>query len=123
MVAKQINLAWVVVSDLDKAVEFYTDVVGMELNNRSAEYGWAELSARDGGAILGVAESNDQEPMKPGSNAVVTISVGDIEEARQKIASKGAQLVGDVMEVPGHVKLQTFTDADGNQFQLVQKLD
>lgn len=38
------------------------------------------------------------------------------------MAKKGAKFVGDVMEVPGACKLQTFQDADGNTFQLVENL-
>jgi hypothetical protein len=37
--------------------------------------------------------------------------------------SKGFKLVGDVIEVPSHVKLQDMVDPDGNQLQLAQRVD
>ncbi len=36
---------------------------------------------------------------------------------------KGAKLVGEIGEVPGHVKMQTFLDPDGNMMQIVQELN
>jgi predicted enzyme related to lactoylglutathione lyase len=121
MKAKGIFLSWIVVKDIEKAIEFYTEVVGLELKEYHKEFRWAELSG-PGGSILGIGQEGPESPMKPGVNAVVTVSVEDIAEARAHFVTKGATLVGDVVEIPGHVKMQTFVDADGNTMQIVQKL-
>jgi predicted enzyme related to lactoylglutathione lyase len=52
----------------------------------------------------------------------VTITVKNLEEACSLFKEKGAKLVGEVLEVPGHVRMQTFVDGDGNTMQLVQKI-
>ena len=117
-----INLSWVVVKDLQSAIKFYTDVIGLTLRNESTEYGWAELSGPEG-SILGLAQENPKSEIPAGSNAVTTITVDDIEKARVACQEKGATLIGDVIEIPGHVKLQTFADGDGNTLQFVEKLD
>lgn len=117
-----IKLSWVVVKDLKAAIEFYTKVVGLKLVQDSSELGWAELSGPDG-SILGIAQENPQMDNKAGTNAVVTVTVEDIEAARKSFLEKGANLIGEVIEVPGHVKMQTFTDKDGNFLQLVESLD
>ena len=31
-------------------------------------------------------------------------------------------MIGEMQEIPGHVKMQTAVDSDGNHFQIVQKL-
>lgn len=111
------ELSWVVVADLDKAIDFYTKVVGLELKDKHEMFGWAELQGRDGGARLGLAVMQD-ENFKPGSNAVVTITVDDIEAAKKDLASKGANMVGETQEVPTICHLQMFSDADGNTMQL-----
>lgn len=116
-----VNMVWVVVKDLKQAIEFYTKVLGFKLDNESPEYGWAELSSTQGTSI-GLAAENDSCEIKAGNNAVITVSVPDIEVAREELKSKGVTLYGEVMEVPGHVKLQNFNDSDGNSFQLVQTL-
>ncbi len=114
-------LSWIVVKNIDEAIQFYTDVVGLTLKERSPEYGWAELSGPQG-CRLGICQECDEMGTKAGSNAVVTITVKDLNAARVFFQQKGARLVGEVMEVPEHVKMQTFLDADGNMMQLVEKL-
>lgn len=121
MKAEGIYLTWIVVKDLEQAIKFYTDVVGLEVKEYHKEFRWAELSGPNG-SILGIGEESVECPVKPGTNAVVTVSVADIEKANAHFMKKGATLVGDIIEIPGHVKMQTFVDADGNTMQLVQKL-
>ena len=51
-----------------------------------------------------------------------TFTVPDIKKAIGEMSKKGVKLIGEMMEVPGHVKLQFFVDADGNTFQIVEEL-
>lgn len=114
-------LSWIVVKDLKAAVKFYTEVVGLTLLNESPEYGWAELSGPEG-ASLGIAQESSEMEIKAGSNAVMSISVDNLDAACGLYRKKGAKLVGEIVEVPGHVRMQTFLDFDGNMMQVVQKL-
>ncbi len=114
-------LSWIVVKDIDSAIKFYTDVVGFTLKVKSAEYGWAELSDPSG-ARLGLAQESDKMANKAGSNAVITITVKDLDEAIAFFQKQGVHLGGEIETVPGHVKMQTFYDADGNMMQIVEML-
>jgi predicted enzyme related to lactoylglutathione lyase len=116
-----IYLSWIIVKDVPKAIKFYTETVGLQLKEYDKQYGWAELSGPSG-TLLGIAQEGKENPMSAGSNAIVTVAVDDIEKAKNHFNKMGAKLVGDTMEVPGHVKMQTFTDIDGNTMQLVQEL-
>jgi predicted enzyme related to lactoylglutathione lyase len=120
---KSIDLAWIVVKDFKKAVKFYTETVGLKLLKVSEEYGWAELQGQDGGAMLGIATEQSENPLKPGHNACLTLTVEDIEEAQKSMQNKGAKLLGEIQEISGHVRLLMGIDADGNYFQLAQMLD
>lgn len=120
MSVKEIGLSWIVVKDVKAAVEYYTQVVGLELREFNEQYGWAELQGYEGGAILGIAQESPQEAMLAGQNAVVTFTVDDLDGAREEMLEKGAYLEGDVIEVPGHVKMQTVIDEDGNRFQICE---
>lgn len=122
MAVKSSDLSWIVVSDFDKAVRFFTEVVGLKLMTREDKYGWAELEAPEGGMQLGIALAGKENHVKPGQNAIMTFTVNDLIKAKSEMAKKGTKMVGDVMEVPGHVKLQFFHDHDGNLFQLVEQL-
>ena len=121
---KSMDLAWIVVNDLQKAVKFYTETVGLKLLKMEEKWGWAELAGPNGGARIGIAQTSPQSPdnVKPGENAVMTFTVVDIEQAIADLVKKGTKLEGGLQEVPGHVKLQTVVDTDGNRFQLAQLL-
>ncbi len=120
MSVKEIGLSWIVVKDIKAAVRYYTEVVGLDLLEFNEQFRWAELQGRDGGAILGIAQESPQEQIKAGQNAVVTFTVDDIEKVKEEMVQKGAKAEGDILEVPGHVKMQTFIDAYGNRFQLCE---
>lgn len=119
---KSLELAWIVVSDLEKAKKFFTDSVGLKVCECNDEYGWMELAGHEGGARLGVAQSGPMNPISAGENAVVTFTVDNIESSVTDLAKKGVRLIGSILEVPDEVKMQLFVDADGNKYQLVEKL-
>ena len=118
------DLVWIVVEDLKKAIKFYTDTVGLKLMEQNDEYGWAELSTPGGGTKLGIAQKcpKSEDVVLPGQNAVMTFTVASLDQAIADMMAKGAELVGKIQEVPGHVKMQMISDVDGNKFQLVEVL-
>lgn len=126
MAINGIELAWISVKDLKKAVKFYTEVVGLKISEMNEEYNWAELSGVKGGTMLGIAqieaEEENSDAVFPGDNAVVTLTVSNLAESTKEMSAKGMQLHGPMVEVPGHVKMQMFLDLDGNKLQLVEKL-
>ena len=119
--ASSIQLIWIVVRDFEAAIQFYTQGVGLRLVERNDQYGWAELVGPEG-ARVGIAQHSDRSEVQPGDNAVIAVTVEDLAEAAKAIQQAGGQLVGEVMEVPGHVRLQTFKDLAGNTLQLAQDL-
>ena len=122
MVVKKIGLAWISVKDNEKAKKFFTQDLGFKISCDVPEHNWMELQAEDGNFLFGVGQDDDQNPIKPGQNAVLALTVEDIDAAKAELEGKGIK-VGDVVEIPGHVKMALFQDPDGNNFHLVQKLD
>lgn len=127
MKVKEIGLCWIVVKDIQAAVKYYTEVVGLKIAEFNAEFGWAELEGHNGGIRLGIAQEdpkgpNECCPIQSGQNAVVTFSVDNLDEVKAEMLKKGARCEGDIIEVPGHVRMQTVMDNDGNYFQVCQLL-
>lgn len=116
------TLSWVIVKDFKEAIQFYTEVLGFSIQCETPEHGWAELSGPEG-AVVGIAQENPQSPYEAGTNAVITVTVKDIEAARKELIAAGTKLHGEIEEIPGHVKMQTFEDSDGNIIQLAEKLN
>ncbi len=126
MQIKAINMVWITVNDLDVSIAFYKDVVGMKLFQHTPKFGWAEMQG-EGGARLGLAQASflrgeEANLFSPGDNAVPCLGVDNIDEAITHFKGKGVELLGEMIEIPGHVKMQNCSDKDGNKFQLVCEL-
>lgn len=116
-----IYMTWVTVKDFDKAKEFYTKTLGMTLQADSPEYQWAEVTAGNGVSI-GISGCSENNPIQPGGNAVVCINVEDIVATKNELEAAGVRILGDITEVPGHVKMILIQDPSGNHFNIVQML-
>ncbi len=116
-----LGMACLNVSNLDQIKHLLVDLLGFEMSAHSPEYNWMEFTGSNGNVI---GAGKPQEGMgKPGTNATLSINVDNVDEARAFLESKGVNFTADTMEVPGHVKLAPFTDGDGNEFLLAEKLN
>lgn len=128
MAIKRMDLAWVTVRDFPKAKHFYQEVLGLTALSVDEENGWIELVGKDGGAVVGVAQTDDvpSEDMHgayPLTGAVITFTVDDIAQTKKELEDQGVNFIGAIIEVPGHVKIIFFTDPEGNKFQLIEDLE
>jgi catechol 2,3-dioxygenase-like lactoylglutathione lyase family enzyme len=106
------------VSDLDKAIEWYEDVLGFELVYKLDKYGWCELATATKHVTIGLGQT---EEVKPGGTTP-TWGVKDIDTARKHLESKDVRFDGDTYEIEGMVRLAMFYDPDGNSYMLAESL-
>jgi CreA protein len=106
------------VSDFERAVDWYKDVLGLELVYKLEKYGWCEMATPTKHVTIGLGQT---EEVKPGSTTP-TFGVLDIDAARKYLESKDVRFDGDTYEIEGIVKLATFYDPDGNSYMLAQSL-
>jgi catechol 2,3-dioxygenase-like lactoylglutathione lyase family enzyme len=106
------------VSDLEKAIDWYSDVLGLELVYKLEQHGWCEMSTATKHVTIGLGQT---EELKPGSTTP-TFGVMDIDAARMHLESKDVRFDGDTYEIEGMVKLCMFYDPDGNSYMLAQSL-
>ena len=100
--------------DMDAAVAFYTDVLGLSLVRREGN-GWAELEAPP--VRLALHGTDDAELPRSGT---VVFRVDDLEEARWSLEQRGASFESQVGEVEGFARFATFRDPDGNPLQIIE---
>lgn len=127
MRTKAIKMIWISVKDFKKTIQFYRDVLGLKVVEINEEWGWAELEGHDGeGTRLGIgqhdANSQHESPISPGQNAVICLDVDNLDQAIAELQKNGAKLLGNVEEVPGHVRMQLIEDYDGNKIHVTQVL-
>lgn len=125
MIVKRSDMAWITVADIANAKKLFIDILGMEVQADAPEFGWLEVRAKEGGSALGIGQFNPEygKEVLPGQNAVVTFTVSDLVAAKAILEKNNVTILGDIVDVPGHVKMLFFTDVDGNKFQLCQLID
>ncbi len=126
-VANQLTMITVVVSDMNKAKEFYAGKLGLQVvtdYRRNDDNWWVTLTFPGGGATLTLARSSvtSNEPPQPGIVAFY-FSTPDIVAAHKELNEKGVQTgeIRDDLYGPGSgVKFIQFKDPDGYQVTFAQ---
>jgi len=107
------------VSNLDKAIVWYQDMLEFKLQYKLDEMGWAEMET--GVARVNIGLSQVETPQVRGG-ATLTFGVKDIDQARKILEGKDVRFDGDTFVIEGMVKLATLYDPDGNKLMLYQSL-
>jgi CreA protein len=106
------------VSDLEKAIEWYGDVLGLELVYKLEQHGWCEMATATKHVTIGLGQTEEQKA----GGVTPTFGVMDIDAARKHLESKDVRFDGDTYEIEGMVRLAMFYDPDGNSFMLAESL-
>jgi predicted enzyme related to lactoylglutathione lyase len=116
----EMMLSWVNVADHAKAKQFYGDVLGLKPVFEME--GWAEFSHAEGAVSVGLnaMRAAKGKPVKPG--ATIVFKVDDLDKACADLRKRGVKFEGEIHEVPGVVRIATFSDPFGNPLQLAQPL-
>jgi catechol 2,3-dioxygenase-like lactoylglutathione lyase family enzyme len=102
-------------ADMDAAVAFYRDVLGLPLVRRDGD-SWAEFDA--GSLRLGLHGRTGDGPAVPGGTAV--FEVERLDEERWRLEQRGVVFAEHVGEVQDYARFATFRDPDGNALQLIE---
>ncbi len=103
---------WLPVQDMERAVGFYRDVLGLDVEMESPE--WSELDAS--GLSIGL-NARESAGAKADGGAVVTFRADDIEAEVESLKGKGAVFSGDVSSYEWG-SVAPFKDSEGNDLQL-----
>jgi predicted enzyme related to lactoylglutathione lyase len=112
----------VYISDMDRAVEFYSLALGLTLRSR-IENEWAELVTKDG-FVIGLHPAHPPTSVNPGTAGAINIELrasGALESAIASLKSHGVPFAEPIQNYE-HVRLITCTDPDGNQLFLAQPI-
>lgn len=115
--------ASIYVSDMERAISFYTDKLGLFLKVRVGTE-WAEIDAGNG-LVLGLHRARPPETVAAGTIGAINIELaarGDLASAVTELKTKGVEFKGEIVEYPA-VHIATILDPDANEILLVQVLD
>ncbi len=111
------------VSDIGRAVEFYRDRIGFELDHDTVtdQMHVVQLTPRGSGCSIVIGNLPSQNEMAPGSLRGLQLVVADADAARQELLDRGVE-VSDIMvfdERDGGTFFG-FADPDGNTWSVQQ---
>ena len=107
------------VTDLERSIAWYRDVLGFPVLYKLDDMGWAELSTGVARVNIGLGQT---EGFKAAQGTKLTFGVKNCDKARKFLEGKGVRFDGPTQEIPGMVKLATFFDPDGNTLMFYQDL-
>jgi catechol 2,3-dioxygenase-like lactoylglutathione lyase family enzyme len=106
------------VSDMDRAVRFYSETLGFRLTERHGNH-WASLDGGPG-LTIGLHPSTAEVPAgRQGSIALGLYLDAPIEKAVAELESRGAQFRGPIVEDKA-LSLAFLSDPDGNPLYVAQ---
>jgi predicted enzyme related to lactoylglutathione lyase len=111
MAIEHIATVWLPVRDMQRAVDFYRDTLGLQVLEHDGD--WTEVTAGDQRIGLNQGES----PAGDGG-AVIAFGVsGELQDEVSALRDKGVEFTGGVSEHPWG-SIAPFQDPDGNDLQL-----
>lgn len=121
---KQIGTTGVYVSDQDKAIEFYVDVLGFEKRDdqpMGEGARWIEVAPPGAESRLVLSLPSDEEGrQRVGTFVGIVFETDDIEATHRELSTRGVGFTEPPTLQPWGTMAQ-FVDQDGNGFVLVQR--
>jgi predicted enzyme related to lactoylglutathione lyase len=119
MMEMKLELVPVPVTDVDRAMAFYAEKIGFHVDHDhrvTDELRFVQLTPP--GSACSIAIGTGLTEMQPGSIKGLQMVVADIQEAREELLGRGA----DVSEIEVHPwgSFVFFSDPDGNTWALQQ---
>ena len=102
------------VGDMDRAVKFYRDVVGLPLKFQSP--GWSEFAT--GETTLGLHPASQNNPA---GTVELGFSVGDLEKFHQEMTAKGVQFTMPPTKQDFGGTLAQFVDSEGGRCSVAEQ--
>ena len=106
---------WVPVEDMGRAIGFYRDSLGLEVQDHDGD--WAEVTAND--LTIGLNAREDEGAGVSGGPVIAFRPEDGIDTATETLRERGVEIAGEVSEHPWG-KVATFKDSEGNDLQLYE---
>ena len=116
MASIQLGYVNVFVSDLERAVSFFRDTLGLTLNTADADFGYASFQAGPVSFACAVAGADQQALI--GRHTGVGFIVDDLDAWYADLSKKGVRFSMPPERQPWGGYLALFEDPDGNTFYL-----
>ena len=115
-IENKIGCVFIPVSDMARAIAWYTRLFGLSLNSTSHEGRIYDLPMTGDASLI----LDGHKPVVNSSQPLCFFWTSDIQRARVFLREQGVELVQDVENI-GSVSTLTFKDPDGNLLMVCQR--
>ena len=110
--AAGVATVWVPVEDMERAVGFYRDVLGLSIKSQGED--WTEVDAD--GLTIGL-NARETATASSGGGAVITFRPDeDIDSEVERLTAAGVSFAGEISDHPWG-RIAPFKDSEGNDLQ------
>lgn len=121
MTTYTLGYANIFVSDFERAFKFYAETLGLEVQRKDDEFGYASFSTS--GASLGIARAEEGQADLIGRHTGVGLMVEDLDGAYTELAAKGVEFPMKPEKQPWGGYMSLMRDSEGNILYLDQVMD
>ena len=107
------------VTDLDRSIAWYRDVLGFTLLYKRDDIAWCELSTGVARVNVGLGQ---REAAGGAGGATLTFGVADIDAAKAELDRHNVRQDGPIRDIPDMVRLLTYFDPDDNALMFYQEI-
>ena len=112
---KGVSNVWLPVNDMDRAISFYGDVLGLSVKENYGE--WAELEID--GLTVGLNARDSETPGGEGGAVLAFRAEQSLEDAVEALQGQGVEVVDGIAE-RSWGRVAAFKDPDGNSLELYE---
>ena len=112
----------VIVDDQDRALQFYTDTLGLEVRLDApldAEFRWIEVAPPGAATGIALVRPDGQGTTAAGGDTGIRLAVADATATHEQLRSAGAA-VGELLIWDDVPPMFTLEDPDGNRLYVVE---
>ena len=110
------------VKDIDQSIEFYTDIIGLELVNQfNTDHGTIAFLGKGETQIELISDGSSRE-ISVGPDISWGFSVSSLDETIKTLEDKGIDIVAGPVQPSPNVKFLFVKDPDGMKIQLVESI-
>ena len=110
-----ISNVWLPVNDMERALQFYGDTLGISVKENYGKWAILELD----GLTIGLNARESEQPGPEGGAVIAFRATQALEQAVEELGRKGVEVVDGITEHPWG-RIAAFKDPDGNSLELYE---